>query len=384
MKPAEHLHTLLSETPAEARLREGAAFGEALAGFRGILLFGCGHLGRKLARVLREARRPLLGFVDNAQAKWGTRVDGLEVFPPEEACRRFGDTAAFLVTIWAPRHRFLHTRAQLERLGARRVLPFALALWAHPEALPHYQFERPSVLLEQAQEIRRACGLWGDEESRRQYVAHLAWRLRLDFEGLPNPEPETQYFIDALMPELPGGLFVDGGAFDGDTLQRMLACGRRSFSRYVAIEPDPANFSRLQAFHAGLEEGLRARVSLVQAALSEQSGMARFDAAGATRAALSDAGGLEVQTLALDAWLDGSNLTCIKLDLEGAERSALEGARNLISQKAPDLAVCVYHRPSDLWELPLLLQTWQPKYRFHLRTHDEDGLELVSYATARI
>jgi FkbM family methyltransferase len=257
-----------------------------------------------------------------------------------------------------------------------------MALWAYPEALPHYQFERPSVLLEEAVNIRKAFNLWGDEESRRQYVAHLAWRLHLDFEGLPEPEPETQYFLDDLMPERPGSVFVDGGAFDGDTLQRMISRGRLAFGHYFAIEPDPANFSRLQAFHAELETSLRPRVTLVQAALSAQSGVARFDAAGATRAALSDEGGVQVQTLALDAWPQAAAASCIKLDLEGAERQALEGSKNLIARRAPDLAVCVYHRPFDLWELPLLLQVWQPNYRFHLRSHDEDGLELVTYATA--
>lgn len=378
---ARSLDLLLKESPDAARIRENHALDERLAGCTGLVLFGCGQLGRKLARALQAAGRPVLAFADNSESKWGTEVEGLPVLSPEHAARQYGDQAAFVATIWSSRHRFLDTKAQLEALGCRRILSFMLVLWAHPEVLPHYQFERPSVVLGQADEIRRGFALWVDPVSREHYLAHLRWRLEMDFAGLPLPSPNDQYFVEGLLPDRPAGLFIDGGAYDGDTLQLMRACRGDGFRRYLAIEPDPKNFSRLKAYWESLPEDLRARVELIPAALSDREGHAAFDAVGATRAALSDAGGTVVRTMTLDGLLPEAGPCYIKLDLEGGERLALEGGKAFIQSAAPDLAVCVYHRPFDLWELPLLVQQWQPGYRFHLRSHDEEGLEIVAYAT---
>ncbi|MBP1771364.1 MAG: methyltransferase FkbM family [Holophagaceae bacterium] len=381
---ARSLDLLLEETPAAAERRERAALDQEVEGCSGLVLFGCGQLGRKLARALQSAGRPVLAFADNSEGKWGTVVEGLPVLSPREAAARYGDRAAFVATIWSSRHRFLDTRAQLEALGCRRILSFMLVLWAYPGILPHYQFERPSVLLSQAERIRAGFSLWADEVSRSHFLSHLRWRLNLDFAGLPTPTPKDQYFVEGLLPERPGGLFVDGGAYDGDTLQLMRACRGDGFGRYLAIEPDPVNFSKLQAYWETLPAEVRARVELIPAALSDRDGEAAFDAVGATRAALTEDGSTRVRTVALDGLLPPEGRWYIKLDLEGGERLALEGGRDHIRRAAPDLAVCVYHRPFDLWELPLLVHRWQPGYRFHLRTHDEEGLEIVAYATTGV
>jgi FkbM family methyltransferase len=377
------LEALLDESLEDAYRREINSLDLRLDGCQGIVLFGCGKLGQKLANALRSAGRPALAFADNSQNKWETLVVGLPVLSPSEAARRYGDRAAFIVSIWAPQHRFLSTQAQLDVLGCRTILPFQLLLWAYPDkTLPHYQFERPSIILQAKDAIRKTYDLWHDDESRQQFLAHLRWRLRLDFDGLPTPTPESQYFVEGIMRWQEDLVFVDGGAYDGDTLRRMLAYHGDGFSKYLAIEPDPKNFARLWSYWEGLPSSLQDRVDLILAALSNCSGEASFDAAGATRAALSESGGTQVPTVTLDGLLPAHRPCYIKLDLEGAERQALEGGRIRIQRSAPNFAVCVYHRPGDLWELPNLLHTWQPRYRFHLRTHDQDGLEIVVYATA--
>ena len=49
-------------------------------------------------------------------------------------------------------------------------------------------------------------------------------------------------------------MFVDCGAFDGDTLKEFLARWARRLAgyRYVALEPDPINFAKLTAYVASL------------------------------------------------------------------------------------------------------------------------------------
>ena len=58
----------------------------------------------------------------------------------------------------------------------------------------------------------------------------------------------------------------------------------------------------------------------------------------------------------------------------------LAGARRLIEQALPILAICVYHQPDDLWRIPLLIHSFSEEYRFFLRPHNEEGWDLVCYA----
>ena len=68
------------------------------------------------------------------------------------------------------------------------------------------------------------------------------------------------------------------------------------------------------------------------------------------------------------------------MDIEGAEPGALLGARGLIQQHRPILAICVYHLQEHLWEIPQMLREMVADYNFHLRPHDREGWDLVCYA----
>lgn len=56
----------------------------------------------------------------------------------------------------------------------------------------------------------------------------------------------------------------------------------------------------------------------------------------------------------------------IKLDIEGDEKIALEGGRNLIKKYFPRMMVSAYHKCEDLWELPLLIHEINPQYKIYL------------------
>ena len=82
----------------------------------------------------------------------------------------------------------------------------------------------------------------------------------------------------------------------------------------------------------------------------------------------------------LDEILADSKPTYIKFDVEGAEHDALVGASETIKANLPVLAVCLYHRPEDLWDLPLLVRSLRPDYRMHVRRYSDERWETVLYA----
>ncbi len=75
--------------------------------------------------------------------------------------------------------------------------------------------------------------------------------------------------------------------------------------------------------------------------------------------------------------------TYIKMDIEGYEASAIEGAREIIQQHQPVLAICVYHKQQDLWQIPLLMKSLCGDYQLFLRPHLDEGWDLVCYAIPR-
>jgi hypothetical protein len=68
------------------------------------------------------------------------------------------------------------------------------------------------------------------------------------------------------------------------------------------------------------------------------------------------------------------------MDIEGAELNALKGAHQIIKRSTPHLAICVYHKPKDLWDIGLWIdQNFSGKYSFYIRTYAEQTFETVLY-----
>ncbi len=158
------------------------------------------------------------------------------------------------------------------------------------------------------------------------------------------------------------------------------------FAQVLALEPDPANFAKLEAAVGLLPAAIRAKIECQPVALAGASGTLYLDATGdasSSTTIVSNARTVAVPAEPLDALLGSAVPTYIKLDIEGAEPDALLGAQSTIRTHAPVVAVCVYHRQDHLWTIPLMLRDWRDDYAFFLRPHNEEGWDLVCYAVPR-
>jgi FkbM family methyltransferase len=202
----------------------------------------------------------------------------------------------------------------------------------------------------------------------------------MDFDGLSPRVPWKPFLPDELFCLNKNEVFVDCGAFDGDTLRDFLFERGSEFQQYFAIEPDPVNFQKIEIFLETLDPGVREKIFPRSLALSSNSGMLRFNASGTAQSSLSASGDLAIQSARIDDLFQEARPTYIKMDIEGAEEDALRGAENIISKFAPVLAISVYHRFDDLWQLPMLIDSFSESYRFHLRPHADPFWDLVCYA----
>jgi FkbM family methyltransferase len=377
------LEALFSADIAEVVERERTAF-DRVAGPYGdsLVLFGAGNLGRRALDGLRELGIEPIAFADNSPALRNGDINGVRVLSPGDAVRAFGDSATFVITIWRGEavDRMHDRRRQLLDLGCSRITTFGELFWKYPETfVPHYAIDLPSKVHREADSVLAAYDLWADDESRREYVAQVRWRMLMDFDGLPAPVEHDIYFPDDLVELQPHEVFVDCGAFDGDTLQGFVGRRGSSFERAICFEPDPGSFEKLNRYVRSLPTGIRDKVETHQLAVGARREKVYFDAMGTASSSVG-AGTVEVECVTLDEVLQETGPTLVKMDIEGAELDALEGARRTISRSAPMLAVSAYHRQDHVWRVPLLVRSMSDEYRFFLRPYLAEGWDLVCYA----
>lgn len=87
----------------------------------------------------------------------------------------------------------------------------------------------------------------------------------------------------------------------------------------------------------------------------------------------------QIKVSTIDKEID-EKVSLIKMDIEGAEMKALLGAKRVIQDSHPVLAICIYHSNDDLWQIPLWIKDNFPEYKLYVRAHSDTGAEIVLYA----
>jgi FkbM family methyltransferase len=377
------LENLLKKPIASIKDYESSLFEQLLEKSQGqVVLFGSGNLGKKCLNGLRKIGIEPVAFADNNVAIWNTKIEGVEVLSPETAAQKYGDNALFIVTIWSPgrNRRFVLLRDQLHQLNCLNVTSFITLFWQYPAIfLPYYCIDLPHNIYEQLDDVIAVFSLLSDDYSKQQYLNQLKWRICLDFDHLSS-STEIQYLPKLLLPLLRYEVFIDCGAFDGDTVKNLIDTQEYSFEKIICFEPDPSNVENLKAYISNLDNVIQEKVVVYQNATGKEKGKIRFSATGSGASAISLEGELEVDSIPLDEILADEVPTFIKMDIEGAEIDTLLGASHIIEKYHPILALSVYHQQDHLWRIPLLVNSICSDYSYFLIPHGEDGLDLVFYA----
>lgn len=380
--PSERLEDLLATARQVAAESPGDAFAHEV-GDRPLVLYGAGETGRTSLEALRAAGHPPIAVVDRGATGDG-HLGAVPLLNPQGAAEEHGFGAAFVVTVVNPGTPFREVADFLHSLGCQVVVPFPVMARAYPDRLlPRYAVDRVSASPDTEDAIRAAYALLDDEASRAEFLNQLAWRVdgRLDRVNPAHGTPDDQYFPQDLFELRDDEFFVDIGAFDGDTVVSLVRHSGSGFGHVLALEPDPMNLAAFRATVATLPADVQDRIQIGPFAASNAAGTQRLTGIGTASAVLGDAGGVEVRTARLDELLDGRSPTYIKMDIEGAEPLALEGASSVIGRSRPVLAVCVYHARDHLWTLPLQVASLVGDgYTFHLRRYAADFFDEILYA----
>jgi FkbM family methyltransferase len=339
-----------------------------------IAIFGAGFIGRKLLGQCRMHDIPVACFLDNHHPE--LEVEGIPVMRPATALTPDLRAASTVVlAVRNPGFDPAQSRDQLALAGWGEVLSCAAFNVRHLETFGDLFWGKTKAFYDEHEKsIAQARGLWSDAKSVAVYDALVTFRRTLDDSHLGRPDADSYFPSDVPSWDEPIR-FVDGGGFIGDTLQDLHKRGLK-VDAGVVFEPDPRNFARMQM---GLE-ALSFPVQAWPCGLHSSARQLRFSAVGGLNSTLQDDGEAVIQCVSLDEALHGFCPTLIKLDVEGAELAALQGACRILREDHPGWAVCVYHRAEDLWQLPLWFaeQAARP-YRYYLRAHAFEGEDTVMY-----
>jgi len=318
---------------------------------------------------LEQCGMTILGFIDSDESKWGMSIAGKPVFSPSDPL--IIKSRAILIT---SRHAVPAIKKNLAHLSACLMSIDAFVV----HHVGREKIDKVELLLSH------------DQQSLETFRAVLVSMLSGTTNELA-PYANNDPFFDRFgFFNRDGEIFVDAGAYVGDSLERFIWSVNGVFRHIHAFEPGGAQFAALKKRVGRLREEWALdpdSISVVNKALSSETRVVRVHntshliQTSIESIELDDDNSVssEIQTVSLDSYLNGQKYTLLKVDVEGSEADLLVGARKSIVTHRPRIALSVYHFPTDIFELPLQAQQINEDYIFSMGHHSSQLMDTVLY-----
>lgn len=206
----------------------------------------------------------------------------------------------------------------------------------------------------------------GDYRSKKILYAILNNWYRFDFDTLNTSIEKNypHYFDLDLVRCNEREIFVDLGAYTGDTvLEYLNQYGSDNYNKIYCYEITEDSFEILKN-----NLSYYSNIDFIRKAVTDKVGKLYFYKSDVDNSAnmVMDSGEIEIPATTIDEDIK-ERITMIKMDIEGSEAKALEGARGHIINDHPKLLISVYHNHEDLWKIPKMIDDICHGYNFYLR-----------------
>lgn len=349
-----------------------------------VVIYGHGNLGNELAKGLKNADWPIKYFID-ANQPTDLSVDLLNL---KDANKILSPNTLIIVALYDIHSEYPAIQRNLQKEGFCNIISVLdLRVWpelfqvGHIHSTLSWDIEHiPAV------EVLKSYSLLDDAKSKDVFGQILRFMIDSPYEKVTLCPKISQYMPTDIYSKIEGEYIVDCGAYDGDTMRSFFyALGK--WSSYIAVDADPYNIEKIKAsICSDLPTHLQKKTQIVHAAVSNETGEVSFCAGNRTASYVEDSiltrnKTISVPLIRLDDVID-TPVSLIKMDVEGFELRALQGAERLIQNNQPLLAICGYHQQSDLWEIPLYMKMVYPNYHIFLRNY-VGIIEYVFYAVPK-
>lgn len=221
-------------------------------------------------------------------------------------------------------------------------------------------------------EINEVFKLLEDDASRDALEAFIRFKINKSPNALlkVTRHISEQYFDHQLISFGKHETFVDMGVLDGATSFRFIDEVAGDYDKVLMFEPDVICYEKTKK---AISEKADKNVLLFNEGCYDRDEKLFFsgNAVGSSKVTSEMNANAEINVVSLDSKLrsmqDIKHITYIKMDIEGSEYKALVGSAETIKRFSPRLAVSIYHKSQDIWEIPLLIKKIAPQYKFYIR-----------------
>jgi FkbM family methyltransferase len=231
--------------------------------------------------------------------------------------------------------------------------------------------------------VSEVASLLCDKKSKKIYLQMVRYRQTRKWYYYAINCGE-QYFINDFFRYGKNEIFIDCGAFTGDTIEKFIALPKMEYKKIIAFETDKQNFEKLQCKFKN-----NPKIVLInEGVYNKNCGLyfSRVDDT-ATSGIVSEfptgkADEISIKVRSIDSLQISDKVTFIKMDIEGAELNALKGAEKTILRDKPRLAICIYHSNEDMIRIAEWIHALVPEYKLYVRHHNyyPSVAETVLYA----
>lgn len=332
-----------------------------------VCLYGAGKFGKIASRKLSAYKVPLESYIDDDISIQGIFVEGFRVLSLEEAIEKYKEDLYIVISNYYYEGVLKRLEGQNFDLDKVFFVPELLI-----EDLDIERFHANRDL------IRQIYSNLMDYKSKIIYKTMILGRKNKDLTVLSLLKDNVQYFPTDIF-SYENEVFVDAGAYTGDTIlsfQNVCKKNNIKLQKVYAFEPNSINCTILKN-----ESDIQCDVSVFEEGLYDENKARSLKMrGGSTHTAEYGIGDILINVKALDHVALEYPPTLIKMDIEGDELAALRGAENTIIKYKPKLAICIYHKQEDIWEIPAYIKKLVPEYKLYVRNYTNWLDEIVLYA----
>lgn len=315
-----------------------------------IFIYGMGDGALKILSVFGQKGIPLAGFFASDEFVRGHSFEGHLVHKLAEIENAVGDFV--IVLAFAAGYQSLYDR--VNEISQRHILR-APDVPVAGGGLFDYEY-----FLENKEKFERVYESLADEKSRKTYENVINFKISGKIEYLNECTADKDEVYNSILKLSENEVYIDLGAYNGDTALEFAAAANNRYRHIYAFEPNPKNYKKLCRNTETLHD-----VTAFNAAAWKEDTVLRFTKNEGRMSRNSASGEVEIPALSSDNAVKGQ-ATLIKLDVEGAEAEAIEGARRHISGGA-SVVCALYHRNEDLFAIPLKLLEINPGFKLYVR-----------------
>jgi FkbM family methyltransferase len=351
---------------------------DPLSSAQTIAIIGSGEVGLNIYNALKKGRygKKTINLFDSNPKRTGLLIENNKV--KHTGLLSEFDPDLIILGYNADTRIYKKHKNTLQR-SSDALLLSAVELFISLPEMRVWPLLRPKIAIKKEDLASTIINRLSDIESKKQFEQYYSWVC--DPKGLFPPEGATrnQYFEQGLITLGTNEVFVDCGAFIGDTLDAFLNRTSNMFGEYYAFEPDKENFFRLIECLRDKDKLTKQKIIPINAAVSGRNGYIEFSDNANQMSQKTVSNGNWVRAYSLGKFNFRKAPTFLKLDLEGAELGALKSCMSNIVKWRPKICVAIYHNPSDFLDIPITLMSSLENYRYYVRAHNKFGLDFVLY-----